>query len=136
MAARAEWLARAQQLSPEQRAKIGHEAIVSDHQLVELPAGRRILIFEALRLARHGRAEQLLHQLVVEAREFAATAREKTNHRRIAVIDVGGPRRTEWERRAGAALEVDALGARALSAHGPELVGEPLLRAGDLGLHG
>ena len=84
--------ARRRAADVQQRADVGDEAVVSRHQLVQLAAGREVLILEARRLARHRRAEHLGHDLVVDRGEHVARAGKEAAHRRESVRDRVGAR--------------------------------------------
>ena len=65
----------------EQRTKVGDEAIVSGEQLVELTAGRGVLILEAVRLSGGCRAERAVHDRLVDRGELVARAGKEADDR-------------------------------------------------------
>ena len=71
----------------EQRPQVGDEAIVTRHQLVQLAAGRDVLILERLRLARLRRPEHRRHHFVVDRGKLGATPGKEARDRRKAVRD-------------------------------------------------
>ena len=81
----------------EERPKIGDEAIMTRHELVELPASGDVLIFEQLRLARRRRPEHRRCYFVVDGRELGAVAREEARDRRKPVGERRRPRRLQHD---------------------------------------
>src|SRR5690606_40452269 len=101
---------------------IGDEPIVPDRELVELPAARRVLILETVRLTRPRRSRYREDERVVDRGQHVPSAREEAADRSKPVLDASGARRRERERAPGAARQVDALRPCPRAAQGPDLV--------------
>src|SRR5687768_14334230 len=72
------WEAARGEQRAQQRSKVGDEAIVSGHQLVELASGRGVLVLEAVRLPRWVRSQRGADDVFVDRGELVARAGEET----------------------------------------------------------
>src|SRR6266542_4501520 len=124
MAADAEREPPAREQRLHQRTQVGDEPIVSGDQLVQLSAGRDVLILEAVRLAGTDRAERGLHDLIVDRSQLGARAWKEARNHREAVRDRGGARGPQRERLAFARQSIETLRARAGAAQRPRGVAE------------
>ena len=93
----------------EKRTKIGDEAIVSCHELVQLTAGRGVLILEAVGLSRAVGTQCAVDDRLVDRGELVARAGKEANDRDIAVRDARCCRRSQPDRQPFAGQPVVAL---------------------------
>ena len=75
---------------PHQRPEIGNEAVVAGNQLIELTAGRRVLVLEAVRLSRRIRTKRAEYDRLVDRRQFITRPGEEPGDGRVAVLDGRG----------------------------------------------
>ena len=93
----------------EKRAKIGDEAVVSCQELVELTAGRGVLILEAVGLSRAVGTQCAVDNRLVYRGELVARAGKEANDRGIAVGDARCGRGSQSDRPAFAGQPIVAL---------------------------
>ena len=119
----------------DQGPQVGDQAVVPGDQLVQLTAGRRVLVLEARGPSR-SRLHQRLHDLVVDGGQRVASSGEEPHDGREPVLDGIRARRPQHERlpRAGQAIEPPRL--HPPSAQRPQLVRQMLFDEGNLRLHG
>jgi hypothetical protein len=117
-----------------QRAHIGDEPIVPRHQLIELSAGREILVLEARGLAGRWSAEQLGGDLVVDRREDISNPRKESRDRRKPVRDGVGARRVKRDGLAGPRNPIVTPSLRTAAARRPQLVAQMLFHERDFRL--
>src|SRR5687767_2587797 len=77
-----------------QRPQVGNKTIVTGQKFVELPAGGRILIFKAVRLARWRRAKRAADNRFVDRGKLIARSGKEARNRRVPVRDRRGRGRT------------------------------------------
>src|SRR5205085_5302741 len=92
------------------------------HQLVELTAGREVLIFKTMRLAGPRGAERAANDHLINRRKQVARSRKEARDLREAVCDCARARRSQSQGRALARQTVQTFGPRAFAAHRPERV--------------
>src|SRR5688572_8346676 len=77
-----------------QGPQVGNKTIVTGQKFVELPAGGRILIFKAVRLARWSRAKRAADDRFVDRGWLVAYPRKEARNRGVPVRDRRGRGRT------------------------------------------
>ena len=87
MACECWWQSALGQDRTEKWTKIGDEAIVSNHEFVQLTPGRGVLILEAVRLSGAVGTQRAIDDRLVYCGELVAGAGKEANDRRIAVGD-------------------------------------------------
>src|SRR5882762_4777177 len=120
----------------EQGTKISLEAVMAHHQFIQLSAGRKILIFEAVRFARSTRTGNAKRNIVIDGGQYIASAGEKASDGTKSMFEFNGVRRVRVK---GLAFSGDAIEPLALcprSARGPKCIGKVLLNQRDFRLHG
>src|SRR3954463_16232395 len=110
-----------------QRSNIRDEAVVPGHQLVELAAGRQVLILEARRAVWRRGSEHVGDDLVVDRGEDVAHAGKEATDAQETMIDGIGARRTQRELLTGAREPIDPLRVDTFSANRPQLIAQVLL---------
>src|SRR5256885_11944340 len=93
MATKSQWQASLYHDRSHVGTQVGHETIMSGHQLVELAAGRGVLILEAKRFARRRRPERSMNDLFIHRRQYIARARKEAGQHRVALDDCWSMRR-------------------------------------------
>ena len=92
---------------PEQRPQIGNEPIVPGDQLVQLTAGRGVLILEAVRLSGRVRTQRAVDDRLVDRSKLVAGSGKEARDRGEAVRDARW--RATARSRSGAASPVSRL---------------------------
>src|SRR6186713_2251954 len=84
--------------SAHQGTNVRNKSVVSGHELVELPAGRNVLIFETLCLSLTRFAECRTNDLIVDLRQHVSNPRKKPRDHCESLFDRFCDRRLEFDR--------------------------------------
>lgn len=121
-------------LRSEERARVDDEPVVPRDELVELSAGRDVLIFEAAGPALVAGPQKRRVDLLGELGQRRVVSRKEAAHGGEAVLELIAPSGTERERLRLASQAIEAAGSGA-PARPPELIGQVLFQERDLGLN-